>query len=453
LFRQNIDKFFLELHIAHNEVEEKLFHWLKKFGFKHDIPMIPANDYHYVNKGELKYWNLIGGLRRNLTISNPDPITNDDFYIKSPQEIEERTIELAGKDDAKKIMTSFDTLDSLLVFDWKNRKVPKISFDNAEERLYKTLAKKMAAYFGGKDNVPDNYKLRMREEFEVAKFTGNCSYYLLVYDLIEWCRGKRIQTPVGRGSAASLLMLYMLGITKVDPIQYNLIAERCSNRQRLKESDVDLDFSKEDVERIKKQYLYPKYGKECVANICNYGIYKMSSSIRSVLRYLEIPVSQQNAINKALKDKFVEQSHLEDSDETIEPIISNIKKLPEFKSIFESNGINNYEEVLDYAEHLEGAVEKVSVHASGLLISNEPIYQRYPVVRIKDTICSAYDMADLSSINALKLDLLSVNTYDRIGKTLNMFNQHNEIKKVRKSAENLSTTDSKLILPDGLKVS
>ncbi len=436
LFKRNVQHFFIELHIAHNEVEENLFHWLKDYSFKENIPTLVANDYHYTTKGDLSTWNILGGLRRNLTKSNPDAIKNDDFYIKEVDEVYDRVQELTKNvKETNKIFMGFEVLRNLLTFEWKNRKAPKITFDNSEVELFNKLSNALINKFNGRENIPVSYSKRLREEFEVAKYTGNCSYYLIVEDVVTWARNKGLTTPIGRGSAASLLMLYLLNVTKIDPMLYNLVAERASNRQRKKEMDVDLDFGKEDRVLV-LEYIKQKYGKNCVANIANYGMNHLSSSIRGVLRYMEYPEWTKNSISKAIKEKFTEFRYAGDEVDEIEPTIAGIENQPDFISIFKQNNVHNYKEVLSMAKGIENTCNNVSIHASGILISNKPIFEQYPVIRSNDTLASAFSMDDLGDLGALKLDLLSVTNYDKVSEGLAMYNKHVKIREERlKSAK------------------
>jgi DNA polymerase-3 subunit alpha len=389
--------------------------------------MIPANDAHYIEKGQLKYWNFMSATRIRQTKQEHIPITNDDFYIKSKDDIYERTVELCdSKEEANKIIyEGFSKLHELLSFQWKDRKVKKIKYENDSDNLYKLLSQKLINYFGDIKSIPVEYKQQMRKEFDTLVYTGNASYSLLVYDLLEWCRNKGIPTPVGRGSLPSMLTSFMLGISQFDPMKYGLISERALSKERISEVDADLDFSKENVERIKNEYLYTKFGKNKVVNIVNYGEYKMSSTIRAVMKYLSIPVDKQNYVNKAIKNKFVEfkNESEDDGDDTIEPSLKNIMLHDEFRQIFYDNGISNFNEIMEYSQVIEGAFSNISIHASGLLISLDNIYENYGTIRVGDTICSAYDMNSLKYMGALKLDLLSVNTCAKIEKTLQLYNQ------------------------------
>jgi len=428
-FKRNIDNFFIELHIAKNEVEENLFHWLKIFAFQNNLPCLIANDYHYLDKGDLTTWNILGSIRRNLTVSTADPIKNDDFYVKPVEEVYERVKELTNSvEETNKIFNGFETLRNLVTFEWKNKKLPKIKEDKAEEKLMKILSQRLINMFGGRENIPPAYSKRLREEYEVAKITDNCSYYLLVYDLIEYCKNNNIFTPIGRGSAGSLLMLYVLGITKIDPIPFNLVAERASNAQRLKEMDIDLDFSSEDIPKV-IAYIKNRFGNDCVTNIVNYGVNKMSASLRHIFKYFEVPQMQKDKIAKEIKEKFIEFRYSGDNVEEVEPTINSLENTPEFQQIFVRNGVSEYKKYLKLAKGIEGTINNYSVHASGILISNRPSFEQIPVIRVNDVLCSAFDMASLNDVGALKLDCLTVSTYSKITESVNLFNKHLQLKK------------------------
>lgn len=426
LFSSKCENFFIELHVAHNEVEEKMFYFLKEYAFKNNIPTFVSNDYHYVSKGDLQTWNILGGLRRNLTKSNPDSIKNDDFYIKSFEEMYSRVLELNNNDitDTDKCFSGFVKFREKFDFTWKDKKAQKISFPNAEKNLKELLYSRLDMMVDESEH--EVYKARLEEEIDTAIYTQNCSYYLLVEDIIRFARKKGLTTPFNRGSAGSLLILYLLGITKrIDPLRFNLIAERASNKQRKKEMDIDLDFGEKAYYQV-LAYIKEKYGKENVSNIINYGYNHLSSSIRNIFRYMEYPEVTKNVIAKQINEKFTEYKYRGDEVEEIEPNIESIEELDDFINIFKSNGVMDYKNVLSMAKKIEGTINNYSVHASGILISNTPIYKKYPVQRVKDVIVSSFDMSDLSDLGALKLDLLRVSTYSKLDEAIDMYNEHHK---------------------------
>lgn len=425
MFNKKCENFFIELHIAHNEVEELMFHWLKQFAFKHNIPCVIANDFHYLDKGGLVYWNALGGLRRNKTIitSAEDMITNDDFFIKSKEEVWDRVLELNNNNlqDAIKCFSGHEILEEQITFKWKNRKAPKIQIPDAENKLYAKLLQGLEQKFG--DNVPEEYMERMNKGFETAKFTGNCSYYYEVGELMQYARNKGYILPINRGSAGGLLLCYLLNITQIDPIVYGLLEERASNMQRITELDIDIDLASYAVDDIVENYLKPRYGSKNIVNVANYGVVHLPLAIRNAMKWLDYPEHLKNKISKDIKQKFVEIKYAGEEEEELSPEISAIEHLQDFKDIFTKNGISNYKEVFKYAKGYENTINNVSIHASALIISNRPFFEMFPVKRIGDILSSEFDQHDLKSLNTLKLDLLRVSCYDKIGKTIELYNK------------------------------
>lgn len=427
LFIQKCENFLIELHPAYNIVEENMFHWMKEFAFKHNVPCLIANDSHYISRSDLYKWNALGGLRRNKTISASaeDTISNPDFHLKTFDEMWNRVLQLNNNDSKSSIkcMSGHEFLQEKTSFDWNNRRVKKILIPDAEDKLYNALVKGLEKKFGNIEKVPEEYKERLRNEFEVAKITGNCSYYLEVAGIIDYCHNKNFMTPVNRGSAGSLLILYLLGITQIDPLVYGLIAERASNSQRITEMDIDLDFNGEIVEDIVKNYLKPRFGTSNIVNVVNYGYVHLPLAIRSSMKYLEYSEHIKNKISKAIKQKFVEIKFQGDEEIEVAPEITAIEGLEDFQQIFKENGIDNYKDIFKYAKAFQGTINNASIHASALVILSDEIYKQLPVKRVGDVMCCEFSQECLKPLGVLKLDLLSVSTYKKMDETILRYNE------------------------------
>lgn len=430
MFEKNCETFMIELHPAHNEVEEYLFHWLKEYAFKNNIPTLIANDVHYVQKGDLQHWNALGGLRRgqNIVLNKDDMINNDDFYIVSYDEMYNRVLQLnkGNKEETIKCFNGHEVLHNIIDFKWINRKAPKIKIDDAENKLYSSLVKGLEDKFGDINKVPTEYKQRLRSEYDTAIITNNCSYYLEIADVIKFGKSRGHVIRI-RGSAGSLLICHLLGISHIDPLEYGLIAERASNNQRLTEMDIDVDMSPDAITDIVDNYLKPKYGKNNIVNVANYGVVKLPLAIRNAMMWLNFDEHMKNKIGREIKNKFVEMRYQGDDAEEIAPNISAIEKSDMFIDIFKQNKVDNYKDILYYAKGLEGTINNVSVHAAANLILNKPIYEQFPTKRVGDVIVVEFDQHCLKSLNTLKLDLLRVSTISRIDKTLKLYNEYQKV--------------------------
>lgn len=433
-FKSNIEHYMIELHVAHNEVEEKMFYYLKKYVQENDVLTVVANDSHYVNKDDLVSWNLLNASRHGGSAMFPqDQINNKDFHLKSYEEIFNDTLRIEKKinpnlDNDKLIeitnddFKGFEKLDELITFDWygnwDNRKLPKLHIDNDESLLRSLLWSRIGNKFNGHKNIPSNYLERLKEEFIIAKQTDNLSYFLLISWFLDKCEEAGLTLGMGRGSAASLLISYLIKAAKVDPIQYNLIIERAMNPDRPKLMDIDLDFAKS--EQLKAmQIAIDLNGYEKTCRIANYGYNGVKQSIQQVCKYLKIESS--------IADNLTKHGKNGESIETMEDLINcdYVKNLNHKVTQYKINKEDNKKEYIgeiyidgntfcDYVRRLEGTINNLSLHAAGVLVLSEPLYEHVPIVRIGGVIASAFDMDVLEALNGLKIDVLSLTTMDLI---------------------------------------
>lgn len=432
-FRENIDNFYIELHPHHNEVEEKLFHKLKKYALDNDVPMIVASDAHYAVEGNVDNWNLLNGVRHGVTYFSEDKIKNDDFYVKGFDKTYKRVLELNNNDRkiTNKCFEGFDLIDDKFTFKWNDssKNVPRLRIPKSKIILTEVLNQRLKELFGNKEeNIPQRYLTRLNEEKKALEETDNWDYFMQGYKMITFAEHKNILIGMGRGSAGSLLTSYLLGLTKFDPMLYGLISERAMNTDRKTLMDIDYDFSKKDAPII-IDYLKQEYGHACVTNICNWGFNKISNSIQSVFRYLQIDRDTATKISKDVKKaiKFTGGEDLDHIVEDDEIYASELNKdeekachilynHPLIKN-YNSNGITG-KKILEYVQSILGTVNNVSVHAAGMLILPYPIYESsIPVIRVNNTICSNFDMNNLKEIGALKIDILRIKTLDLIQST------------------------------------
>lgn len=392
LHSEKFDNFIIELHMAHNPIEELMFEWLTQMAHKYNIKTIPANDCHYVNKGELINWNLFNSIRMKSTYDKTEKnITNDDFYMLSEIEAYTRIYEL-NKGNIKLTNATFSTFDeiqNLMTFNWANRRLEFPSTEDHNKELYARLQIGLINRFGSANKVPEAYMKRLRQDFDTAVKTKNSSYYLLVHNLINKAISRGIKINPGRGSAASLLILYLLGITYIDPIKYKLIGERASNPDRVKLMDIDLDFAHKDEEVI-MQILREQHVS--VLNIINFGEIKDKGAVQYMGKYLKIRPDVVDRLTKEFDKIGIDEA---------------------FKI---NKEISSDQKVLlkEYSNRIKGGFDKWGKHASGVILRPEKIYEIMPVTRVGNSLCTSFDMGGLDKVNCLKLDVLKVEVADSI---------------------------------------
>ena len=442
MFSKNVDNFFIELHVANNEIEEELFYHLKKYAEKNDLPTIIANDSHYLEKDDLISWNLLGASRHNNDIYNDEHIIeNKDFHIKTYDEIWEDTyrcnISSYNKDNiiieekeiafnTNSLFDGFSKLDELITFNWydnwENRKLPMLEFENAEAKIRARINEGLKEQFGSYKSIPKKYIDRISEELRIAKLTNNISYFYFVMDFMQDCFNNGIMGSGGRGSAGSLLIGKYLGFHTIDAMDYDFIIERAMNPDRIKLMDIDLDFA--SSERMKAvKLLEEKYGKDHVVAIINYGVNGIKQAIQTVGRFLKIKPDIIDNLSKEVSIIAKNRINSYTDDDEIENniILDDIKQTSFYQSFYidivTNSGRNiklTNNDFIDYVKRVAGTVNNMSVHASGILVMNKPVYEYIPVTRVGGVLCSSFDMKVLEELNGLKIDILSVSVYDII---------------------------------------
>jgi DNA polymerase-3 subunit alpha len=226
---------------------------------------------------------------------------------------------------------------------------------------------------------------------------GYSSYYLIVADFINWAKNNGIPVGAGRGSGAASLVAYVIGITTLDPIRYDLIFERFLNPERVSLPDFDVDFCSRRREEV-YNYLVEHYGQDRTTKIATFGFLKAKSAITDVGRVLGYPVKtvkEITALVPLLKDE--------------ETLVDAINHEPELKKIVTLNAENK--KLIELAIAVEGAVRNVGVHAGGAVICSIPVSDIVPLTVATDGIVTTqFDMKDAEEVGLVKFDLLGIET-------------------------------------------
>ncbi len=237
----------------------------------------------------------------------------------------------------------------------------------------------------------ETYLSRLKFEYDLIVSKGFVDYFLVVSDFINYANNNQILIGPGRGSAPGSLVAYLLNITKLDPIENNLLFERFLNEARYTMPDIDIDIM--DTKREKLiQYLINKYGEENVTYIITFSRYKLKMAIRDVGRILGIPISVVDKISKKITPEI--------ENNVDELIINN----PALSEIYLENKL-----LFDLAQRLIGMPRQYSIHAAGIILSDKPIYEIAPIVKNSDNkIIVQYSMEYLEELGLIKIDLLGL---------------------------------------------
>ena len=307
----------------------------------------------------------------------------------SPEEGEKKIKKLGGYDKIYRIKFEADYL-------------AKLAYEGAYRRYGSSLSKE----------VED----RIRFELHIMKTMGFPGYFLIVQDFINSARDELgVMVGPGRGSAAGSVVAYCLGITKIDPLKYDLLFERFLNPDRISLPDIDTDFDDDGRGKVLK-WVEDKYGHENCAHIITYATMATKNSIKDVARVEKLPLAESNALCKAIPDR------LPDVDgKTPKMNLTNaIKAVRELQEA-EASSNPQLANTIKYAKMLEGTVRGTGIHACGFIICRDPISDHVPVSTADDpdfkgtkTNCTQYDGHVIESTGLIKMDFLGLKTLSEL---------------------------------------
>ncbi|MFC2548540.1 MAG: DNA polymerase III subunit alpha, partial [Corynebacterium matruchotii] len=232
---------------------------------------------------------------------------------------------------------------------------------------------------------------------------GYASYFLIVWDFINYAREHGVAVGPGRGSAAGSIVAYLLGITNIDPLQYALLFERFLNPERVSMPDIDIDF--DDINRGRViSYVKERYGEDHVAQIATFGTMGAKGAIRDVARVLEMPFSEVSTITKLIPAEL---------NITLDRAL---QESTDFRKRYEEDEAAR--RVIDLARKIEGLPRNTSIHAAGVVIAKSPLADQVPVWVSEGTLVTEFDKDDVEALGLLKMDFLGLRNLTVIGDAL-----------------------------------
>lgn len=385
--------FYLELQDHGIEEQKKVNKELVKLSKDTGIPLIATNDVHYINKEDATSHEVLLCIQTAKTMDDPDRMIypNESFYLKSTDEM----YELFGYAEDALENTAKIAERCSVDFEFNVTKLPKFETpDNipANEYLRKLCFKGLEERY---ENITEEITERLNYELSVIEQMGYVDYFLIVWDFIRFANENGIMTGPGRGSGAGSIVAYTLGITKIDPIKYNLIFERFLNPERISMPDIDSDFCYERRQEV-IDYVVSKYGKDRVAQIITFGTMAARAAIRDVGRALNYPYAEVDVVAKSIPM------------ELNMTIARALEVNPELRREYEENERVKY--LIDISKSLEGLPRHSSTHAAGVVISSAPIVEYVPLAKNEDTVVTQFPMTTLEELGLLKMDFLGLRT-------------------------------------------
>ncbi|MCS1351620.1 DNA polymerase III subunit alpha [Mechercharimyces sp. CAU 1602] len=398
------DHFYFELQdhqlAEQQKVNRKLIDWSRAWG----VPLIATNDVHYLEQGDSDVHDclLCIGTGRKLQESNRLRFPSDQFYLKSEEEMKSlfRHVPEAITNTeriAKRCVLEIPLKEKLLP------RFPVPAGESARSYLKKMCEEGVIERYG---EVTAEVHERLEYELAVIDQMGFSDYFLIVWDLIRFAHQQKIATGPGRGSAAGSLVAYVLYITDIDPLRYDLLFERFLNPERISMPDIDIDFNDERRDEVIR-YVKEKYGGERVAQIITFGTMAARAAVRDVGRVLGIPYHEVDQVAKLIPAR---------------PGITLAKAFqlePKLERICDENA--SIAGLMRKVRRVEGLPRHVSTHAAGVVMSETPLTEHVPLMEGSDGIpLTQYPMGDLEDIGLLKMDFLGLRNLTVIERTMEL---------------------------------
>ncbi|KKR11528.1 MAG: polymerase III, alpha subunit protein [Candidatus Woesebacteria bacterium GW2011_GWA1_39_21] len=389
------------------DFKDKVNPMLVKLSRDMGIPIVATNDCHYIKKEDAIAQDAAVCIATGKTVDETKRlryIDNPDYYVKTPQEMEKvfaqypdaikNTLKIADKTDLE-----ISTLGK-----WFFPKIKLPDNYSADDYLQKLVYKQLKKKF---KNPSQEEVTRIEYELNIIKTKGYSAYFLIVRDFVSWCTSHGIITNT-RGSAAGSFVSYLIGITKVNPLEYYLPFERFLNPYRPSPPDIDLDIADDRREELIR-YISKHYGVENVAQLCTFGRMLSRQSVRDTARVLGYEYAVGDRISKLIpppKQGFPI---------TIPKALGTIEEL---KNLYDSD--SDTKKIIDLALQIEGNARHVSVHAAGVVISPTAITDFTPIQREPsgDKIITQYEMHSAEDVGLIKFDVLGIRNLAILGSSI-----------------------------------
>ncbi len=412
------DDFYLEIQDHGMDVERPVLDGMPKLSRDLGIKLVATNDIHYIEKDHSIAHNILIQLGDKTGTVDYKELRygTDQIYFKTTEEMKklfknyqgaiENTIEIEQKINLKLDFSGHQFPQFPIPSTSKAKNLEEYLAQLSEERLEKKFKV-----------VTPEIEERFKFELKVINEMGYAGYFLVVQDFINAAKQRGIPVGPGRGSAAGSIIAYVLGITNVDPLKYNLLFERFLNPARKTMPDIDVDFADDQRSEV-ITYVKEKYGEKSVAQIITFNRLSSKAVLKDVARVLKISIPTVEKITKWIPSKFGRVYDLAQA----------LNEVPELAWVKKSDD-PQIQELIKYARILEGMNRNASKHAAGVVITPGEVSDFVPLATYGDdnSLVTQFNMKDLEEAGLLKMDFLGLRTLSIIRDTLELVKQTRNI--------------------------
>lgn len=411
------DDFYLEIQDHGMDIDKPILEGMPKLSKELGIKLVATNDCHYIEPDHAIPHNILLLLSdKNGADYTQLRYGTDQIYFKSSEEMIKLFKKYKGA--IENTLEIDEKIDLKLDFEghhFPNFPIPKESKANTLEEYMELLARRgLEKKF---DKITPEIEERFKFEIKTINEMGFPGYFLVVQDFINAAKDRNIPVGPGRGSAAGSLVAYALGITNINPLDYNLLFERFLNPARRSMPDIDVDFA-DDQRGDVIDYVREKYGAECVSQIITFNRLSSKAVLRDVARVLKIPIPTVNKITKYIPSKFGKVYSIDQA----------LAEVPELKWVKESKE-TEIQNLIKYAKVLEGMNRNASKHAAGVVITPDDVSNYVPLANAvsQQDIVTQYTMKDIENAGLLKMDFLGLRTLTIIRDAINMIKKNHNV--------------------------
>ena len=397
------DRFYMEIQDSGIQIQKDAGEATVDLADRMGLPLVATNDSHYLCGEDAVAHDIL--LCVNTRSQRDDVkrmrLGSQDFFVKSPAEMYE--VFPDRHEAVKRSQEIADRCDIQLEKNPKYYPVFQPPRDLTDTQYLREVCEKaMAERYG--DAATQAHHDRLDLELGVIEHMGYSSYFLIVWDFVEFAKEHEIPC-VARGSAAGAIVAYLLGLSDVCPLKYDLLFERFLDKSRKEPPDIDIDFCR-DRRQLVIDYTKEKYGEDAVAQIGTFGTLKAKAVVRDVGRALGVPLSRVNEIAKAVPD-------------TLGITLGEaVKQSPELGDAYRNDP--QITELIDIAYRLEGLARSAGTHAAGVVVADQPLQDLLPlqVITGKEDVITQWDGPTVEAAGLLKMDFLGLRNLTILDKSI-----------------------------------
>ncbi len=383
--------FYLELQDHGLPEQKEINAALLRLSADTGVPLVCTNDVHYIRREDALMQRVLCCIQTATTLQEPSPLAfeTEEFYLKSGEEM----AALFAATPEAVANTAAIARRCSLTLDFGHIKLPTFDAPGGDSNAYlEQLCRQGMHRLYGEE--PDKTVTdRLDYELSVIRRMGYADYYLIVADYVNYAKTHDIPVGPGRGSGAGSLCAYCMGITMIDPLQYDLLFERFLNPERVSMPDFDVDFCTEKRQQV-IDYVISKYGADHVAQIITFGTMAARAAVRDVARAMGLPYALGDRVAKLVPQAL---------NMTLEEALRTTPKLVELQ-----DSDPQVKNLLDMARQVEGMPRNASTHAAGVVISPRPVSDYVPLCMNHEAVATQYAMHNLEELGILKMDFLGL---------------------------------------------